>query len=126
MRRAILLVVAAAIITAGCGGGDADTDTCDGIADRFIETTQRYVDRVDDLTEDEIATLQGGIDMPGWATAFEEELKGFGVRAAEASCSFETMSELIDARLDGLAAQTEAGRYFISLTPETLGWYLGN
>ncbi len=124
MRKAILLVVAAAVITAGCGGGSADT--CDGIADGFIETTQRYVDRVDDLTEDEIATLQEGIDMPDWATAFEEELKGFGVRATEASCSLDTMSGLVDARLDRLTARTEMGRYFISLTPETLGWYLEN
>jgi hypothetical protein len=123
MRRAIVVVTMAAVLVAACGGGD--TETCDGIADRFIETTQRYVDRVDGMTDDEVATLESGDDVPTWAADFEQELQGLGGQAGEIGCSFETMSDLIEARFDRLTATTEMGQNFLTLTPETLEWYLG-
>jgi hypothetical protein len=123
MKRAILVVVMAGVVAAGCGGGD--TETCEGVADRFISTTQRYVDRVDTMTEDELTTLESGDEVPAWAAEFEQELQGLGGRAGEIGCSFETMSDLIESRFDRLTASTEMGQYFLTLTPETLEWYLG-
>jgi hypothetical protein len=108
VRKAVLFLIALALITAGCGGGGS---SCADIADDGLALFQDAINELDGL---DLADIQ---DDPFETDDFERRSEDLDKRTTEAGCTDQELSELFTERIGDLSAGSSnpAGQFLISL-----------
>ena len=95
MRKATVLLIAVALVTAGCGGGGS---SCAAIVDDGVELFQDAINELDGLALDDIQ------DDPFATEDFDRRSEDLDKRTTEAGCTNEELSELFTERIGDLSA----------------------
>lgn len=108
MRKAIVFLIAAALVTAGCGGGSS---SCADIVDDGVVLFQDAINELDGLS---LADIQ---DDPFATDDFERRTEDLDKRTTEAGCTNEELSDLFLERIGDLSAGSSnpAGQFLVSL-----------
>jgi hypothetical protein len=106
MRNRFFAVLAVlAIVASACGG---DSSSCGAIADDAIDLVQGLIDQVDDMSLEELSSLD-----TGFTADFETSIESLVAEAENSSCSDEEMEDLFRDKVDSLTAESDFGQLFI-------------
>jgi hypothetical protein len=115
VKRLTMLILALALVAAGCGGGEA---SCTAIMDDGLELFQ---DALDELAGMTLTDLSNPSADPFTGGDFESRTDDLDRRTREAGCTDEEMSELFAERVDELevGSNNPAGQFLVSILKQT-------
>lgn len=108
MRKLLILMAVFGLVAASCGG-DSDANSCEGVADEFIEIFQEVIDELDSLSLD---ALDG--DEPPAIADLEQRSLDLEAKADGLGCTEAEMEELVAARAGNLKSDGLLGQFLIS------------
>jgi hypothetical protein len=114
-KRLAAIALSIAVVGSACSGGGG-ASTCEDIAVQTIDLLQSLIDDVDaefeSMTIEEF--IENGDSLPS-IESFREESAAIDARSEELECSPDEVAAGVAARVEGLTAQTQLGRFVITL-----------